>query len=197
IQAWLTDDDGRAIRLVVDATRFGGDLTALNGRRVRVTGRAAPFGPSGSPAPGALVIDEIRPTGTGSAAAPLLAGNQPFVSVICKFSDIATPPKSTAYFQDMYAATMPGLDHYWQDTSYGQINVGGSAAFGPYTLPQPLAYYLPNGDPLLNALAIDCAAAADADIDFTSYSGINFMLNADIGCCAWGGKQTLTLDGAT
>lgn len=196
LQAWLTGDDGRAIRLLADAARFG-DLPALNGRRVRVIGRDAALGPAGGRTPDALVIDDIRPAGTESAAAPLLAGNQPFVSVICKFSDIATPPKPTAYFQDMYAATMPGLDHYWQDSSYGQIDVGGSAAFGPYTLPETLAYYVPNGDPQLSPLARDCAAAADADIDFTVYSGINFMYNADIGCCAWGGKQTLTLDGAT
>src|SRR5690606_27928811 len=83
------------------------------------------------------------------------------------------------------------------DVSYGLIDVGGSAAFGVYTLPQPLAYYLPNGDPQLNALANDCAAAADADVNFPTFSGINFMFNADIGCCAWGGKHTLALDGAT
>ncbi len=67
-------------------------------------------------------------------------------------------------------STAPGLDHYWRELSYGNINIAGSIVLGWYDLPQPLSDYqqgyLNNG---LNRLFEDCAAAADADVYFPSF----------------------------
>jgi len=51
--------------------------------------------------------------GPGPATAPAdRPCNQPYVSILCKFSDVAVEPKNLAFFQGMYASTFPGLDHY-------------------------------------------------------------------------------------
>ena len=49
----------------------------------------------------------------------------------------------------------------------------------------------------LDALATDCIAAADADVDFSLYSGINMMFNSNLDGFAWGGGKYLTLDGVS
>ena len=48
---------------------------------------------------------------------------------------------------------------------------------------------------MLNQLAQDCTAAADADIDFATVKGINLMFNDNLDGYAWGGSMALTLDG--
>lgn len=199
---YLTTDDGRTTRLLIDEG-INADLPALNGRRVTVSGRPidTPAAPGGEPL---LLVDAIHPaeappnslapaTGANDAA---VEGSQPFVTILCGFGDIATTFKPLNYYGQMYGSGYPLLDHYWSDVSYSQTNVLGSDAFGPFTLPRDLAYYLnPQGEADLNRLADDCTGAAEADVDFLPYDGINLVFNADIGCCAWGGARYLTLDG--
>lgn len=185
----LVSDTGTAFKLVSGrAQEDPAEWAGLNGQHVVVTGRLS--------ASGTLVTQEIRPEQRADGAG-LLAGPQPFVTILCKFSDIASQHRSLDYFQGMMSATYPGLDHYWQETSYGNITLEGSSAVGPYAMPQPRTYYLPNGKPGFRNLVTDCTAAADADVDFTAFAGINLVFNADLDCCAYGGSWTLTLDGAT
>lgn len=193
IRYYLIADDGPTVRLHLSAAAEAA-APALNGRRVAVT--------TGSPAQAApgnavLFVDDIRPLDGRAPAALAVTGAQPFVTVLCAFPDVADVHKPLDYFQGMYGGDVPALNHYWPTLSYGTISVDGSTAFGPYTLPQPLAHYLPGDSPDLAALAQDCASAADADVAFPTYSGISFVFNTDIGCCAWGGPQSLTVDGLT
>ena len=201
---YLTTDDGRTIRLILPTTAANGlaNPLALNGRRVVVEspGPIRNAADGGTPT---LQVDAIRPatggpaTGGPPAAASLIEGSHPYVTVLCAFPDVAAAHKPTAYFQQMYGDTAPGLNHYWKDLSFGLANVAGSAAYGPYTLPRPLAAYVINGQPELTELATDCSAAADADVNFPQFDGINMAFNSTIGCCAWGGRRTMTLDGVT
>jgi len=55
-------------------------------------------------------------------------GSQPWVSVMCKFSDVSAEPKGLTYFTNMYANSYPGLDHYWREVSYNKVNLAGSTA---------------------------------------------------------------------
>ena len=67
---------------------------------------------------------------------------------------------------------------------------------GWFTLPKPMSAYRIDDDTIRwTNLLLDCAAQADAQVDFTQYMGINLMLNGNPGCCAWGGNRTVTLDG--
>ncbi|MBP6786343.1 MAG: hypothetical protein KA170_02055 [Candidatus Promineofilum sp.] len=193
IRYYLLADDGATLRLQLSA-RAEADAPALNGRRVVV----APGGPAQfAPGDPALPVDSIRPVDGRAPTALSLTGPQSFVTILCAFPDAAAAHRPLDYFQGMYGVDAPALNHYWPTLSYGKISVDGSAAFGPYTLPQPVNNYLAGDPPALSALAQDCAAAADIDVDFPAYDGINFMFNADIGCCAWGGPQSVTADGLT
>ncbi|MEN1726846.1 MAG: hypothetical protein AAGJ52_00275 [Pseudomonadota bacterium] len=144
----------------------------------------------------------------GETAAPRggPTGSQPWVSILCKFSDINSEPRNLAYFQDMYANAPGGLDDYWRKQSYGRIDIVGSTAVDWVDLPNPQGFYIPNpGDGFdadLSAIFNDCTAAADPFVDFSNgdtggFSGINMMLNDVLDCCAWGGGRFATLDGVT
>ncbi len=122
---------------------------------------------------------------------------------MCKLNDIADEPEDYAFFEGMYSDTEPGLDHYWQEVSFSTFDINGStvAGTGWYTLPNGDADYNPTATPDgadLNALMNDRIAEADADVDFSLYTGINMMFNFDFDRgWAWGGSATLTLDGVT
>ncbi len=134
-----------------------------------------------------------------------ITGSQPWVSILCKFSDVSDEPKALPFFQDMYANQPAGLDHYWREVSYDQIDVVGSTAVDWVELPSPQTTYIPvpgsgsNSDRGL--LFNDCTTAADPFINFatgaggSSFVGINMMFNDDLDCCAWGGGRSANLDG--
>jgi len=130
-----------------------------------------------------------------SASPQAVIGSQSWVSIMCKFADVAGEPRNLAYFQGMYSANYPGLDHFWRENSYAIVNLEGSGAFGWYSLPHVRAYYLPGGNLDWWTAAADCTAAANSSVDFTPYVGINLMFNADLDCCAWGGTWYACLDG--
>ena len=210
-EAALVDDAG--VRHPLDATqaqRAAGDLASLFGKRVAVS--TAPAATKGG-APGARVIDAIVPVGDLSAAKAAgssakefpakITGTTVWVTLMCKFSDIATEQKTRDFFLGQYGTAAGQLGHYWQEVSYGQINLTGSGAYGWATLPQPRSYYVTkdaNGKDKanLNQLFTDCVAAHDANVNFAAnggVQGINMMFNGDLDGYAWGGGQCAALDG--
>lgn len=124
-----------------------------------------------------------------------VSGSQPWISILCKFNDKLAEPRPLNYFQNMFNSTYPGLDHYWREQSYNQINVLGSSAVGWFTLPYPRSTYIPSGSLDFARAAQDCTAAADAYIDFSRFVGINLMFNDNLDGYAWGGSWCLSLDG--
>ncbi|MFH1446778.1 MAG: hypothetical protein ABIG43_05120, partial [Chloroflexota bacterium] len=180
-----------------------GGIMALNRKFVTVEGTwADPL--SGQQDPPVFQVDTLSLSneqemefeyGDSSFA---VRGSNPWISIMCKFSDVGAEPKDLAYFKGMYSSVFPGLDHYWREQSYDLTNVAGSDAVGWYTLPQPKSFYVydVNGDghPDLNhqRLANDCTGVADVDVNFATYQngGINMMFN-DIfdsyNNFAWGG----------
>ena len=199
--AFLTDAAGRHVELRLDdATlqRVGGIL-ALNRQRVTATGSwtTTTSGRAGA----AVAVTDLRVAdGAGPAAPDAVTGAQPWVSVMCKFSDVSAEPKALAYFLNMYSSTYPGIDHFWRQVSYDNANVSGSTASGWYILPHTQAYYQALGypSPGLDQLFADCTAAADPSINFAPFVGINMMFNGEYDPgYAWGGGQWATLDGVT
>ncbi|HEX6616698.1 MAG TPA: kelch repeat-containing protein [Gemmatimonadales bacterium] len=193
----LVDERGQGTELVLDPStlaRVGGPL-ALNRKRVRVRGETV--------AGGRLQVESIEleagPGGAMEAAAGVpRIGSFAYVTIGCKFADIATVPRALATYQTWTAGTSyPGLNHHWPEQSFTQMNVTGSSASGWYTLPQPQSYYVTADGTNLDALASDCIGAADGSVSFPQYYGINMQFNASLGCCSWGGSWTLTLDGQT
>jgi uncharacterized repeat protein (TIGR01451 family) len=195
----LAQDDGQSIELLLSEELLQplGGVLALNQKRVIVEGQWARTA--------ALHVRSIRldtQFPDTAAISPQVSGSQPWLSIMCKFSDVSAESRALSYFQDMYDSSYPGLDHYWRELSFGAINIQNSGAVGWYTLPQPWSYYVydmdGDGSKELNRkrAADDCTAVADADVYFPNYVGINLMFNDFLGA-GWGGSMYMTLDGVT
>jgi M6 family metalloprotease-like protein len=211
----LEEASGQRRSLAVPPALLGaaGGLPALQGQWVEVTVDRLPATPD---AHAPLEVAALRalpgpPSATPGTEAPrplAVVGSKPWLSILCRFADVADEPENAAWFEGMYANVAGGLDHYWRQVSYGAINVVGSTAVGWFTLPHDRSYYIPPPVPPattssanLTALFSDCTAAANAAVDFSNggggFEGINMMFNADLDCCAWGGTRFASLDGVT
>ena len=210
-RAELVDDAG--VRHALDATEAlhaANDLYSLYGRRVAVS--TVPVAAKRGSAAGARIdaivpIDDLvgarakAPVRAASVAA--VAGTTTWVTLMCRFSDIATEQKPQSFFQGQYGTAIGQLGNYWDEVSYGQINLAGSAAYGWKSLPQPRSYYVTkdaNGKDKadLGKLYTDCTSVFDADVNFAAnggVQGINMMFNGDLDGAAWGGGQCGLLDG--
>jgi M6 family metalloprotease-like protein len=216
LDAWLETGPGQRIALdVAQAKRAAGDLYALSNRRVAVsytvrTDIAASAkvmsASSALPSISAIVPTDRLPQraqamgsdGRIMASAPVLGATR-WITLMCKFADVATEQKPRSYFQEQYGNAPGQLGHYWSEVSYGQINLAGSSAHGWYALPKPRSAYLAdvNGKQKaqLSELFADCAAAADAEVNFAGIQGVNLMFNGELDGNAWGGGACTTLDG--
>ena len=197
----LTDDTGQTVALSVSDELLRGGVFRWNGQRVRVY---APSSGARFSADGAMRVRALEFLGQPSAPAAV-TGSQPWISIPCKFADIADEPEALAFFEGMYANQPGGLDHFWREVSYGTIDVVGSIAVDWVTLPGVQTDYVPTPgsgtDANLNKVFDDCTAAVDDIVDFSGGGaplvGINIMLNGSLDCCAWGGGRFATLDGVT
>jgi hypothetical protein len=221
-RATLVDDAG--VRRALDtgeALQAAEDLYALYGRRIAVSTVPVAAKTSGARAAQVrarridaivpiddLVDDGMKASVPGRARAvaqsdEAVAGVTSWVTLMCKFNDIATEQKTLSFFQSQYGGAIGQLDHYWQEVSYGKINLAGSNAYGWATLPLPRGEYVTidaNGKTTANLTRLfeDCTAAHDADVNFAingGVQGVNMMFNGDLDGSAWGGSRCATLDG--
>ncbi len=186
---YLTDGYGGLTRLLLNQELLysSGEIFSLNGQTVMLKGEWI----NGSNNEGKNPIFNVQSISSETRNNLLhqtntpkhLIGTKSFVFILCKSADELGEPKPLSFFKDMYLNTYPGLDHYWRELSYNNINLTGSDAFGWYTMPQPKSYYIydQNGDgniePDFSRITEDCTSAADADIYFPNYYGINLMFN--------------------
>ena len=200
VQYELVDGQGHGTELDLNpnlAVQWGGPR-GLDRRKVRVEGNPV--------AGGRLRVRSIEPVAgpAGAAAAAVQTGPHPYVTILCKFSDIADEPQTVATYTAWTTGTSyPGLDHYWRQVSYNRMNVSGSKVVGWYTLPHPESYYVApstrDNPGYFHALDLvnDCVGAADADVYFPQFYGFNLQFNGWMSGGSVGGSSTLTLDGQT
>ncbi len=188
-----------------EATRAAGDLASLSNRRVAVSYLPRTKFMAGSGIDAIVPVGRLPQRATAreaggriAMAAPLVGGTR-WVTLMCKFADVAAEPKSRAFFQAQYGNAPGQLGHYWSEVSYGAIHLADSAAYGWYTLPAARADYVPGiaGRPRadLSRLFDDCVAQADADVDFSRVQGINLVFNDELDGRAWGGGACGLLEG--
>lgn len=191
----LVGADGSRVALDADAAASAaGDLFALDGHAVVATLAPGPW-IDGRAVPQTLAIDRASDK---AGPVPEIVGNQPWVNIACKFSDMAVEPKDLAYMNGMMANTPGRMDHYWREVSYNKLDIAGSTSFGWFTLPNPRSFYEPFGSTQRNTLLKDCVAAADPSVNFAPFAGINTFYNGNMDGSAWGtAGRTLTLDGTT
>lgn len=196
----LTDVRGQTREVLLDealARRAGGTLD-LNRTRLTLKGRLKRL-PGQTRLPEALEVQSIHPPGKSPVLGEqALSGPQAWVNLLCKYADIPDEPKSLSYFNGMFGSTKPGLDHYWRELSYQNINIQGTETHGWYTLPHNRSYYASQSTTsMLSAIFQDCTAAADAAVYFPDFVGINLMINDELDGFAWGGGKYATLDGVS
>jgi hypothetical protein len=129
-----------------------------------------------------------------SSTGQVVEGPRPYVTLLCKYGDLTElEPVAVERVDAAVGSSYPGVAHFWNEVSGGRLQMTGKA-FGWYTLPRPKAEY----DGQWETFAHDCAAAADLEVHFPDYVGINFLPNADIGgFVGRAGSVTLSLDGIT
>jgi hypothetical protein len=198
---YLAQPSGTYIQLqLTDVAISRADLYALNGKPVIVTGRPPESDPS-TAAPGepsVLTVTTIQAVEQRAALVTAVTGNTKWITIACKFPDQPdVDPKYTVdYFQEMYRNTKPGLNHYWREQSYDTINLNGSRAVGWYTMPKPYSdYFILSGTFSLTKIFKDCTLAAEAEVYFPDYFGINIVIGNDDLDTAWGGNIETILDG--
>ena len=196
---FLREGSGKDTELFIapDLVQAAGGARRLSGRAVEVRLAAARLAYAKRNPETAATVRSLRllPDDPVTKATKAVGGPQPWVSILCKFSDVTNEPKSLSYFQGMYSSSYPGLDHYWRELSYDNANVSGSTAVAWVNLPHPVSHYASSGGGDLGALLADCTAAADPYVFFPNFVGINMMFNDAFGLYAWGGRQWVSLDG--
>jgi len=178
------------------------DLFSMNGDEVQVTGTLLDADPTSEVDAPILMADEVYPVMYEDGLQNGVEGNERWVNIACRFGDMTDEtPQPIEYFEKILINSAPGMDHYWRQTSYNLVNIEGSGAYGWYDLPKDKTAYVRaatlNTGIALQMLLTDCAnlAATEDNVDFTQYGGINVMLNDTFGCCAWGGRMPLNVNG--
>lgn len=194
---YLVDERGGAteLRATPELLAPVGGLLKATGRRVTVGGDLA-TALDGRSLPTLRVRTlTVRP-GPSAAIAAAQTGPRAYVTIVCRFPDMGIEPNGLATLQRWMGTAYPGLDHYWRENSENRVSIDAGFA-GPYVMPQPSSAYRTGDQTELGKLAQDCTHAADADIDFSRYAGINMQFNSSLWGYSWGGGWTLTLDGQT
>jgi M6 family metalloprotease-like protein len=218
---YLRQDNGRLTRLLLDrkSANISGAVTGWAGKRVEISiidsARTLSTEKSGQvhSVSGVRLLspdsDARRPSKTRQVTQAVQTGSKPWVTIYCKFADIPAEPARALFYERMYDNSPGGMDHYWRENSYGQMNLTGSASsFEWADLPGTLESYMTETteiggetkpSPDLGALFEDCTNAVDDQVDFSNagqgFYGINMMFNETMGCCAWGGGRYRILDG--
>lgn len=194
--AYVTSPDGEQTRVQFPPGREPSydDLAKLQHRTVVATGAGITARSTDERLYEATSLKMAASSDAAGEPAAVI-GAQPWVTLRCRFGDSPTVDRAVNT-SILTGSTFPSLDEYWREASYNNISVAGSVVTNWVTLPQPRSYYI-GSQANLTALANDCTAASDSQVNFGSFVGINMLFNAALDCCLWGGGMGFTLDGVT
>ena len=199
IRYFLRDDYGNSTELQLDDKSVGsseGPL-AFDRKRVQILGEQTSAS-DGLIRVRSITVEKPSAPEAGTPGTNAVLGNKKWVTILCRFADsTSTTPNPVSFFQGMMSNTSPGMDHYWRETSYGNINLAGSVVVGWYNLPQPRSFYV-YGDPLrfdFSRAEADAETVADPDVNFPDFYGINFIFNQPLDGFSWGGVTFVSKDG--
>ena len=186
---FLVDNAGRSTAVHPPRTERE-RLFALDRQRVEL--RVAPFA--------LQPIGPIVPAARGRSVVEPAA----FITLLCRFADDPSTPFDTAAVARVLGPTYPGMAHYYAELSRdGAVMAGNRPSPRWYTLPQPRAFYVSGTSTNFHALAQDCTGAADAEVDFAPFVGINLQFNGALSIrstppydtLSFGGGWTVNIDG--
>lgn len=176
----------------------------LVGETVRITGNMVDADPLSSQDVPVLEVAQLSVLESAAVEPGFdsVTGNEKWANIACRFGDMTdVTPQPIEYFEGLMANDEPGMDHFWRVSSMNRVNIAGSGAFGWYDYPNDKTHYVRaatlNTGIALQMLMRDCVTLAQQNdgVDFTQFGGINVMLNDTFGCCAWGGRMAIPIDG--
>lgn len=203
VLAYVVDEAGRGTRMILEGgADRSRELRSWDRRRVEV--RIDGIGP------GPLDESPVGPEAVSplDAVAPASVGvdRWDFITVLCRFADDPAPGIAPSQVARVVGPEYPGMQQYFAELSWDPgIMVGNGATSVWYDLPEARSHYVQGEQTELGLLAKDCTKAAEADVDFTAYRGINLQFGGRLATrtappydvLSYGGSWTLTLDGQT
>jgi len=205
----ISDKAGKATVLNIDpkVLEAAGGFGNLNGKTVTITGKPAVITQVGTdPAlrVDAIVVDSKT---LENFQKQVVSGSKAYVNILCQFPEQnlgSSYPQyvskyNSSYFNGLMGSNYPGMSYYWNEASYGLVNLNGTITIGPVTLPHTRSYYIPTATAdsnSLNSLFDDCTQQVDPSVNFANYFGVNMLFNSDLDSSAWGGRtHTVSRDG--
>lgn len=202
---YIVDGQGVGQKLILDDAGSGvASYLSLDRRPVELSGaRVASTGSNAG-------LSALRATGvhatarTASNAGEVRKEPRDFVTLLCRFAD-EPEPFTREQVADVHGGQYPGVRHYFAELSWDPSLMAGSKVTGWYLLPKPRTAYVSDLLTDFGALARDCTAAADDDVDFAAFYGINLQFSGGLSrrviqpydTLSFGGSWTLSLDGVT
>src|SRR4051812_21246998 len=104
-------------------------------------------------------------------------GSKPWAVILCKFSNHSEEPQNKQFFVDFFTRGQGGINDYFSDVSYGNINIDGSEVFGWFDMPYTLEQDQQRGryDRIMAAIK-----AVEDRVNFTRFYGVLVILNAKV-----------------
>jgi len=202
---YVVDPTGTGRQLLIDdAEAAVARYFSLDRQPVELTGSRIVPGGAG---PG---VDGLRTTGVramtrmGVDVAGMVEDSRDFVTLLCRFAD-EPEPFARENIAEVHGASYPGVRQYFAELAWDQALMAGSRVTDWYVLPKPRDAYVFQNLTDFGALARDCTAAADEDVDFAAFYGINLQFSGALSrrlvqpydVLSFGGSWTLSLDGVT
>ncbi len=197
---------GTAFRITPSSSAQADQLIDLDRQLVQASVLPQAAAVAGEQPARLLSISGAEPSGRGEMQAQALEDQAfNFATIMCRFADDPREPFSAAGLSVPHGSTLPGLRYHYVEMSEDPNVMAGSQIYGWYTLPRPRAGYIVGTSTSFGLVAQECAQAADADVNFADFHGINLQLNGAFSTrptepfdtLSFGGSWTLTLDGQT
>ncbi len=199
----ITLPDGTTYQLDINSAQQTGAVQYF-GKQVAIAGRLNRN--ASATGPGRISVDRLEPVESAVPVQPRVPTIRRVLFLLLRFKGDAQQPNTPQFFKDLsnpkisVNATIPAtINGFFNKTSWGKLqwkaDVGGVGGLNPttwLTLPKSKTGYANCGwsSACANIMtlakdAMDMAVAAG--INVTVYDNINFVLNNDLDCCAWGG----------
>ena len=132
-----------------------------------------------------LLIDDYRPSAPTASTLAGTTGNHKRAVLLCAFTGSPSPStKPLSYFQTMFNDPDNGLLKYFEEASYGELNMTAQY-FDWATMPGNYNDYVNNSDKIFE----DCTDAHDAAVNFENFDAIDVIANDTIGNAYLGGRK--------
>ena len=143
-----TPDDGEAIQRYGVVT--GGEVVPLDvGRRAgaRSAGGRRIEGVGPWHVRGWTPAGVVRATVRARSLAPkAVTGSQKWATLLCRFAGDATVPHAKSWYEGLVGSANSLVSDYFEETSYGAVDLAGGKVMDWVDLPHNRAYYGPAGD---------------------------------------------------